>query len=259
MKPDSSDAEDGKRRRLLWQMVWRPFAVVGVVAVCYFVIARANQNLFTPVLEIRGVAAPAGPVDADTTVRLALQVKNIRFKQGAGYVVAIVDEDTEVEGRVAAVPARKTVEIPVELNLTPGRHVVALILFDAWQKNVKVGRRRGITVQVGTSNVRAFEAQMPREIRAGETLPIKIVAANIGSRKQYVIPLAVFQPVKGGPSVEVEGSAAHFFGARDSAIIHMDAPTRKLKPGKYFLAIVFLDPKGVKTGQGLYRLPLTVR
>jgi hypothetical protein len=228
----------------------------------YFVIGGATHILFLPRLEIAGAALPDGPAAPGETVQAGVMVRNARWRAGAAYVVAVVNperpDETEVEGPVIDVPARTTVPVMAPLALPPGRHVVSLVLFDAWRENVRVGMLPGNVVQVGRSDVRLVATDMPARVRRGETVACLVFGTNAGDLDEKVVPLAVLQR-EGRPEIERYGRSADLPAGAETLPIPFVFGTDDLEPGRYRAAVLFLAPAGDRLGPGVYGRPIEVR
>lgn len=228
----------------------------------YFVIGGATHILFLPRLEIAGPALPDGPATPGETVPIGVSVRNARWRDGAAYVVAIVNPErpgeTEVEGPVVDVPARSTVPVTAPVSLPPGRHVVTFVLFDAWRENVRVGTLPGQVFQVGRSDVRLVATDMPARIRRGETVACSVFGTNAGDLDERVVPLVVLQR-EGRPAIERYGRSADLPAGAETLPIPLAFGTDDLEPGRYHASILFLAPAGEKIGPGLHRRPFEVR
>jgi len=236
--------------------------VLGVL-VLYFLFSFVTGNIFQPRYEILSVVASEDPVAPGEPLRLALKVRNDRWKEGAAYVVLVIEGETEIEGPVTPVPSREEAEVAVVARLPSGWRSGTLLLYDAFRENVRVDAKHGIPIRVGKPAIEVLAADFPPRISAGETLVIRIHASNLaGQVPVRVVPLAIFAPdttVEGAKSLERSGRSALLGAGTDSDAMRLEARTGDLDPGPYFVSVTLTDPaSGRRIGSGMYHLPIRV-
>lgn len=241
----------------------RNIGLVGGVLVLYFLFSFVTGNIFQPRYEILSVVASEEPVGAGEPLRLALRVRNDRWKEGAAYVVLVIEGETEVEGPVTAVPSREEAEVALVARLPSGWRSGTLLLYDAFRENVRVDAKHGIPIRVGKPAIEVLAATFPPRIVAGETLVVRIHASNRnGEVPVRVVPLAIITPdttAEGKKPRERSGRSAVLEAGTDSDGVRLEARTGDLEPGPYFVSITLTDPgTGRRIGKGMYRMPLRV-
>lgn len=173
------------------------------IVVLYLGFVQFTHWIFAPRIEIAGIIPPT-ELQADAPAhRAGLRVRNTRFFQtGAGYTVAVIDGETEVEGPVVEIPPREVRELPVNLNFPPGRYRLSFILYDAWADNVRRESRSDIAFQSGFSDVTLDEILFPEQFPRSGTVTVSFTGVNNGTMPETVVPLLLL--IGGGQTAPTE-------------------------------------------------------
>lgn len=245
-----------RREKSLWLA-----GVIGIVVVMYLALVLIPFHIFGARLVIAEVLMPEENIQPNRPFEVGAIVQNDRWGTGEGFLLLVIDGETEIEGPSTVIPGREQAELFVTATLDTGPRSAALVLYDA-ENNERVAIAHGVHLAVGSLPVRLVKVEYSPTVLAGETLTLRLTAIvdrdRHGVRKPYeVIPVAIVYDEDGKRPRETDG--VEFITRGETNVLTLDVPTKELAPGRYRFSAGLYDPEAKRrVGMNLTRKFFTV-
>lgn len=237
-----------------WTAPLRRLAAFVIVVVAAFLLLRGlADRLFVPTLVPGAVVVPDDTLPVDAPAAFGIEVQNRSGREGEAFAVLVDREGRETAGPAVTVPARGSVVAPVEARLSPGDHVVSLLLLDAWREGEELGAVHGIPVRVGEPEVRISNVRVEPTGRPGEAVEVLLTAVNQSARAEVLTPVVVFV-APDGRETEREGPDLAL-APHDSASVRMAVSPPEDGPAGYGVSVILFTARGDRAGEGVHGLP----